>query len=191
MADAKTINGYNVKDAAAREAINNLDTVKLASSGGASGSIRFGVDGEGNYGYYKAGADTVTPFKEGGDFEETVLWTNSNITSDFPLKTISGLPDISQYDYIGVYCNRNTATTDEMFVAMDYEHFKNTKWDAGYPRLASSWYGSDYMTYTRVLVYVSNTSVRFSACSAYSSTAATQTANNTIIPTKIVGIKFS
>lgn len=29
--------------------------------------FRFGVDADGNYGYYKVGADTVTPFKSGGD----------------------------------------------------------------------------------------------------------------------------
>lgn len=27
------------------------------------GGLRFGVDSEGNYGYYKDGADTITPFK--------------------------------------------------------------------------------------------------------------------------------
>lgn len=81
MADAKTINGYNVKDAAAREAIANLDTVKLASEGGASGSIRFGVDGDGNYGYYKAGADTVTPFKT-TPYIPTVKALNQDWTAD-------------------------------------------------------------------------------------------------------------
>lgn len=30
------------------------------------GGLRFGVDADGNYGYYKDGADTVTPFKSGG-----------------------------------------------------------------------------------------------------------------------------
>lgn len=30
------------------------------------GGLRFGVDKDGNYGYYKDGADTVTPFKSGG-----------------------------------------------------------------------------------------------------------------------------
>ena len=29
--------------------------------------FRFGIDADGNYGYYKVGADTVTPFKSGGD----------------------------------------------------------------------------------------------------------------------------
>lgn len=78
MADAKSINGYNLKDAAARQSIANLDTVKLASSGGASGSIRFGVDGDGNYGYFKAGADTVTPFKSATKTPVAITKANSS-----------------------------------------------------------------------------------------------------------------
>ena len=31
--------------------------------------FKFGIDDDGNYGYYKAGADTVTPFKTGGDIK--------------------------------------------------------------------------------------------------------------------------
>lgn len=82
MADAKTINGYNVKDAAAREAIANLDTVKLASSGGASGSIKFGVDSGGNYGYYKPSSNEVTPF--GGEIQTTTLAAGStSVTLNF------------------------------------------------------------------------------------------------------------
>lgn len=34
-------------------------------SGGVSLPFRFGIDENGNYGYYKVGADTVTPFKTG------------------------------------------------------------------------------------------------------------------------------
>lgn len=47
----------NVKDAVAREKLTVVDP----SSG--SGLIQFGVDANGNYGYKKVGADTVTPFK--------------------------------------------------------------------------------------------------------------------------------
>ena len=79
---------YNVKDATAREDIANLDTVKLASEGGASGSIRFGVDGDGNYGYYKAGADTVTPFKNNGDLpDSTRLIKSGSGTTSFSFNT--------------------------------------------------------------------------------------------------------
>lgn len=82
MADAKTINGYNLKDATAREAITNLDTVKLASSGGASGSIKFGVDSGGNYGYYKPSSNVLTPF--GGEIQTTTLAAGStSVTLNF------------------------------------------------------------------------------------------------------------
>ena len=42
----------------------------------------FGVDDDGNYGYYKAGADTVTPFKKGVDADVGIgLYLNSVKTS--------------------------------------------------------------------------------------------------------------
>lgn len=65
MADVSVINfGDNidrdVKDAVIREKMTVVDP-----SAGA-GLITFGVDANGNYGYKKVGADTVTPFKTGG-----------------------------------------------------------------------------------------------------------------------------
>ena len=51
-----------------------------------SNQFKFGVDADGNYGYYKAGADTVTPFKKDssipaaepyGLFSQIVLYSNS------------------------------------------------------------------------------------------------------------------
>lgn len=49
----------NVKDAVAREKLTVVDPTE------GSGLIQFGVDANGNYGYKKVGADTVTPFKSG------------------------------------------------------------------------------------------------------------------------------
>ena len=43
----------------------NSVEVKLANQGSSVNAIRFGIDADGNYGYYKVGADTVTPFKTG------------------------------------------------------------------------------------------------------------------------------
>ena len=188
MADVKTINGYTVKDETARTAIENLNTVQLASSGGASGSIRFGVDSNGKYGYYEAGADTVTPFSEGGDFEETVLWTNPNPATDFSDSNITGLPNLSQYDYIGVYYYKNSSTSEIMFAATDYGHFKDTKWDASYPCLSLSWRGASYV-YTRGVGYVSDTSVHISNCYSYAMGSTATASNGTVMPYKIVGIK--
>lgn len=114
MADAKTINGYNVKDATAREAITNLDTVKLASSSGASGSIKFGVDSGGNYGYYKAGANNVTPF--GGEIQTTTLTAGSTTATLNFVHTIDAntlvTPLCSVFDVspTNVVCTANSVT---------------------------------------------------------------------------------
>ena len=40
------------------------------------GGITFGIDADGNYGYIKAGADTVTPFKSGGEIKILESKTN-------------------------------------------------------------------------------------------------------------------
>lgn len=189
MADAKTINGYNLKDAAAREAIANLNTVKLASEGGASGSIRFGVDGEGNYGYYKAGADTVTPFSSGGDFEETVLWTNPSPTNAFSGQRLTGLSDLSQYDYIGFYCRVSTSIATETFEIMPYDYFKNTVGSGSRPVCGVSYIDTDKL-HTRAFYYDSDTAMQVREnlyIQFYPTTGGVD--NSSLIPTKIVGIK--
>ena len=53
------------------------------------GGIRFGVDEEGNYGYKKVGADTVTPFKSG---DSNVYFLGKGTT--FNIKTL--FPEIYQ-----------------------------------------------------------------------------------------------
>ena len=49
---------------------------------GNSGNIRFAVDENGNYGYKKVGADTVTPFKSGGSGLDGDLITSSSDISE-------------------------------------------------------------------------------------------------------------
>lgn len=51
------INGTSDRVAASIKVVNDVDS-KVP--------FKFGVDSDGNYGYIKAGADTVTPFKSGG-----------------------------------------------------------------------------------------------------------------------------
>ena len=41
-------------------------------------AFKFGVDSEGNYGYYKAGADSVTPFKSENDFKKAIVYALKN-----------------------------------------------------------------------------------------------------------------
>lgn len=43
-----------------------------------SNQFKFGVDADGNYGYIKAGADTVTPFKSGNNISSHILLNTSN-----------------------------------------------------------------------------------------------------------------
>lgn len=59
---------------------------QVATNTAALNGLRFGVDGNGNYGYYKVGADTVTPFRapKGNAVAADVLSgkTFANATSD-------------------------------------------------------------------------------------------------------------
>lgn len=57
--------------------------VSLATQGGAENTLRFGIDEEGNYGYYKPGADTVTPFKSGSEDYYTLLY-QSGVSTYIP-----------------------------------------------------------------------------------------------------------
>ena len=68
--------------------VTNKANLKLATSGNtATGEIRFGKDGNGNYGYIPEGADTVVPFSSGGGGEPALLATYScpHIHNYYPL----------------------------------------------------------------------------------------------------------
>ena len=74
--------------------------------------FKLGVDSEGNYGYIKVGADTVTPFKKG--YEDTpatalasqitegyTAWVNGELivgTRPAPITSVTGSISISQWD---------------------------------------------------------------------------------------------
>lgn len=96
--------------------------------------LRFGVDGNGKYGYYKVGADTVTPFRNAtgnatrADVLESKTFTNAtedNISGTMPDKTGNKRPTVTpsgattvetfnltagKYDSVTVD-NRNLITT--------------------------------------------------------------------------------
>lgn len=61
--------------------------------------IRFGIDSNGNYGYYKRGADTVTPFKSG---------ESGNITYYVSRQEITGIAPISGNYYTGIKITNNS-----------------------------------------------------------------------------------
>lgn len=92
-------NGTNVQTFTANQSTNataNITVPTTASDVNAAPAsdvpFKFGVDSNGNYGYIKAGADTVTPFK-------TVGTRSSNITAN---GTYTASTDISKDGYSSV-----------------------------------------------------------------------------------------
>lgn len=78
-----------------------VDTSENVRLNGRTDSIRFGIDSAtGEYGYYKVGADSVTPFKTGGiDLLGTVTGTFSqNVTFTFATNV-----NLSEYSFIGAF----------------------------------------------------------------------------------------
>ena len=91
---------------------NLADSLSI-TDGDETANIRFGVDADGNYGYYKVGADSVTPFKSGEDldcialpYDEEKEWT---------------VNDTCIYEGLLYKCNEDT--TGE---------FDSSKWDRIY-----------------------------------------------------------
>ncbi len=79
MADISKLNltgsDLDIKDSVARGKLTVVDP----SAG--EGLITFGVDANGNYGYKKVGADTVTPFKTGGAVDPTINNFSTGLSS--------------------------------------------------------------------------------------------------------------
>lgn len=69
--DVKRNEGEILQTGDAFSAENMNDLEKRISD--AFGGVSFGVDADGNYGYIKAGADTVIPFKKGGDLQNVKI----------------------------------------------------------------------------------------------------------------------
>lgn len=73
--------------------------------------FRLGIDEDGNYGYYKDGADTVTPFKTGGGGDTPFAWntfllgSTTLAVSDNAMKTVSLSDNAKDYDFLIVSFN--------------------------------------------------------------------------------------
>lgn len=61
-------------------------------------SFKFGFDGT-NYGYYKDGADTVTPFKQGLQLVQSVTG-NGAVTRTFDCTSVSGYENLTVNDFV-------------------------------------------------------------------------------------------
>lgn len=75
--------------------VTNKNNLKLAVNGGGA-AIRFGIDGNGNYGYVKDGADTVYPFSSGG-FNEIILREAGSVAS---AGAVLSRDMITQFQYV-------------------------------------------------------------------------------------------
>lgn len=83
------------------------DSVKIATKNTTSDSIAFGIDSNGNYGYIKEGADTVTPFKSQKDIDNAY---NSGVSAaDARVNTSSA-------SYSSGYTNGKNATGFQLVV---------------------------------------------------------------------------
>ena len=92
VTDGDAANGMGASQKALADAYSELNGNLADSLGG----ITFGVDDDGNYGYIKAGADTVTPFKSGSSLKKI----QSTAISD-PIQ--NGVPNTSMiYDETAV-----------------------------------------------------------------------------------------
>lgn len=84
----------------------SMDSVKLSASNSTSDSIAFGIDSSGRYGYIKAGADAVTPFRLGNAKAENVLAGKTFSNED--ASGIKGtMPDRGTFQYAGGTGNGN------------------------------------------------------------------------------------
>ena len=87
--------------------------------------FKFGVDSSGNYGYYKAGADSVTPFKSGaydvqygtsGPFTITNSYQGRTTSGTITFKTpFTGSGTVRAYMWLSAHmvvkaCSANTTT---------------------------------------------------------------------------------
>ena len=70
-----------IDSAMSTSSVNPLQN-KVITAALANGNIKFGIDSQGNYGYIKAGADTVTPFKNPTGTKYDTYTTNGTYTPD-------------------------------------------------------------------------------------------------------------
>ena len=158
-------------------------------------TIRFGIDGDGNYGYYKVGADTVTPFKSGSSETETVLWSNPNGTTidnktSFAAQQITLSQAASGFDKLRIYYKSvaNPGSGTPVVVTCDY-FLDNISRMVGANNNGAiaigTYYGSSY-SYARGMYFTNTTYLTMQVCACY---RLNTQSNSYCIPLKVCGIK--
>jgi hypothetical protein len=134
---------------------------------------------------YRCGSGGATP-------TETVLWTNPSPTAaNFGKQSVTLSDDINNYDYIAVeynYSKSSTIDTEKSKSIMSVEDFKKSG-QSSVPRnsMAIGIINASNAGHTREVMYITDTSVQFSAC--YIMNGSTQ-ANSNAVPLQIIGIKL-
>ena len=124
----------------------------------------------------------------GGTASETTLWTNSSPSSSFADQTVTLSDNINNYTHLKIKFNRSTTdTTTKTEVIYTVKEFKKYVVGANSFNGAVAFYASTSTgsAYARRILYMSDTSIRFSTMyqvgGSYSD-------NGACIPTEIVGI---
>lgn len=129
----------------------------------------------------------------GHKMNETILWSNSNPTTNFSAQSITLSDDIDNYDFIGVryYYNitYNTGDCVSEFLARvsdvkKWTYNTNTRHNAGSFAIQDN----GNTVYERTIMYESDTQLRFG--SAIQVPGSTQS-NGTCLPINIIGYKLS
>ncbi len=111
-----------------------------------------------------------------------VLWTNPNPTSDFSNQSVTLSEDANDYKYLEIYW-KNRKDINE------WTYTKMMTGTIGYGFMISA-SGTSFRAFSRQASNVTTTSIAFSVCNYMESlSSALTTANNYMIPYKIIGYK--
>ena len=106
---------------------NTIDSCVFGSDGQSLNEnipFKFGIDENGNYGYIKVGADTVTPFKSGTINNQIVISGYPEYSSQGNLSSNGGAVYAPDGEYPG-YGSYTWWTTDNLINAYNTYHFFN------------------------------------------------------------------
>ena len=124
--------------------------------------------------------------KGGGNISETVLWTNSAVTSNFTAQTVTLSGNLTDYDYIKIKYNASTTDTSSYEVIMPMSLFiYAVQGSSQAPVLVLGSYNGANLP-SRSAFYADTNKVKFLA--GYYQ-GATSERNNWSIPTQIIGLK--
>lgn len=126
----------------------------------------------------------------GGKLDETVLWTNPNLTSDFASQTVTLSDNVDNYDFIKFVFNLSTTAATHRCSIYSVEELKTfvnptNDWSRASSPMRSN---SNNASFVRGIIYQSSNSLTIGNASGYQSSS---TSNSALIPYQIIGMKYS